>query len=577
MNIEQATPAQREAIETDAECVLCVAGPGSGKTATLVARITRLMNAGISPYNMAVVTFTNAASREIEERLCNGTPARESISFGHIGTLHSLALKMLKEHGPALGYDEGIAVVSPESARDLLESKAQSLGCKAPMKELLAIKAKGRPAISRIGNTPEIVVASYFDDMKAAGVVDYDILLSEFLRLLTSMDATSCAAQLDIEDEFTHLFVDEVQDASPQDWDIYANFPAQWHFFVGDSDQAIFGWRGGSVANMVALAADTKTKVIKLEENFRSRSEICAAAQRLIAHNGSRVDKVTRSVSGSGGVILASEIPLHINEGEEIAAVSRMIRNCLEGPAVYSMAVIARTNHIARSFQATLKATGIPVVERTQSELPRDWALCRAFVELLAQPENDTLAFFYLISSLAAAGSKYARREAHAVRKCAAEAGKSVNAYSLGLTRVTRPASVLQALQGQGISRESQMIAAERLRELPVGASVQDYALSLGEVREQVTEAEGEGVHCLTIHAAKGREFDVVFLVGVEDEVIPGRRAGTDLEEERRLCYVAMTRAKKELYITGAASRVTAWKQTVAHTPSRFISEMGNR
>jgi superfamily I DNA/RNA helicase len=575
--ITNMTAAQKIAATSDAECVLVAAGPGSGKTATLVERMKFLQSFGADLNRMAVLTFTNAAADELRRRFTetpDGAAVDNPVEPGFLGTLHAFALRMLRELGSNWGYGGRISIVSPESAQDLLLSKAKSLGCKSSIEELLALKAQGRPAPGERLDIAKVVVTGYLDDMRAAGVVDYDALLNEFDRLLDEEAFTYEIAKL-----FDCLFVDEVQDSAPVDWRIYHGLPMRMKFYVGDTDQAIYSFRGGRVEGMLAQSFDARTLNVLLQENFRSTSEICEAAQRLIEHNKNRIDKKTISAVGPGGVVCV--IPPVVSESAEIETVAALVRDSFE---TRSIAILARTNFIADGFRRSLPRHGVPVIDVKRTALPRDWRLARAFVELAVNPENDALAFFFLVQLYALRGGNAAdaRGAAHAVRNAAAAAGKTINRANLGFAPVTRPESVVEAMKAQPISRESRAIVADMLRKLPRGSTALDLALALGEVREFVIEEEvgGKGVHVLTMHGAKGREFDVVVLAGFEEEALPGRaaRLGPEaIEEERRLAYVAATRARYNLFITSASSRKSAWQSIDARTPSRFISELVGR
>lgn len=571
MKIENATASQTLAINSKEPEILCVAGPGAGKTATTVLRIERLLNDGVRANRIAALTFTNAAAGELERRL----PKQDSpIELGFVGTLHAFCLRMLKQHGGPFGYGERISVISPEAAEDLLASKAKSLGCKSPMTKLLALKAKGM--ISKSGELDEIVVGSYLSDMKATGIVDYDLILQEFLAMISPTWLGAAQVIFAIESEFSHLFVDEVQDSSELDWRIYEALPIRNKFYVGDADQAVYSWRGGRVDGMIRKAGDPKVEVVKIEENFRSHSEICDAANRLISHNKDRLPKETISVKGKGGWITL--LPPCENEGYEIGTVARAIKETLLW--TQDIAVITRTNHVADAFRRTLTATGIPVVNREIVALPRDWILARTFINLAVNPDNDVLAFFHLVALYEKKGANpaEARKAAHAARKQAASVGRSLNSSNVHVGRITKPRVALEALAGSGVSKEAHLIAVEKYQELPAGATMVEFAMALEEVREHVKEPKGaEGVRVMTVHGSKGREFDSVFLVGFEDEAIPGRAAKVGehaIAEERRLAYVALTRARKALTISTSASRITEWKQIVARTPSRFINEL---
>lgn len=587
MNITDATAAQLLAINTDHDDVTALAGPGSGKTATLVARITRLIcDLKIPPAEIVVLTFTNAAASELERRLLSEKKAAADLDsasedpepweFGHLGTLHSFALRMLKEHGQAFGYGDRVSIISPESAADLLASTAKTLGCKQPLKSLLDLKALGNPKLDQF-SLPKTVLATYFDNMRAAGIVDYDVLLMELAALL---DVEPFAFALGA--RFAYLFVDEVQDSAPLDWKIYKALPLRAKFYAGDPDQAIYSFRGGRVAEMLMHAHEPSTLVVKLEENFRSCSEICAAAQALIERNLRRLDKRTISVRGPGGKVWINAVCE--NEGQEVATVAQRIREYLvhdsqlDSPAA-TVAVLARTNAIADSFRKGLVPLGIDVVEVKRTKLPPDWARARALIEVLVDPDNDALAFFYMIARLEDEGisPKEARTCAHASRKMAAAAGKTMNQQSVGWKPIKDPQNAIEALAVERISRESRAIIAERFRELPNGSTILDLALALADVREYTKEEDGPGVRVMTIHGAKGREFDAVFLVGFEDEACPGRAGKQDaeaVEEERRLAYVAITRAKVDLCITSSRTRSSEWGGVQARTPSRFIAEL---
>lgn len=578
-----ATHAQRQAITSEQGEILVLAGPGSGKTRTTLQRIERLLEEGADPKMMVVISFTNAAANELHNRLPTDPTAGDKIELGFIGTLHSFCLRLLKDHGEGLGYGAGISLISPESAIDLLNSKAKQLGCKTPVKDLLLLKAEGRPKRGTKLSLAQTVVASYFDDLKEAGIVDYDTLLMEVRDALTGDSKEATTFQFLVMARFMWLFVDEVQDSSAMDWQIYRALPCVYKFLVGDTDQAIYGFRGGRIAETVDYAARPSTQVIKLEENFRSRSEICDAATALIRHNKKRVDKATISTKGPGGAVHIISVA---NEGEEIGFVSRTIGNILatnlaaDAKSQPSIAVLSYTNAIASAFRDTLKGTGIPLVDFQRAELPRDWPLARATVELLADPNNDALAYFYLVHLEEAKGAApdAARAKAHEIRRAAAAAGRSINELSLGIIRPETPGDAMRALADVPICRESRQILADRCKEMPRASTVAEFALSIAEVRAFEQEGEGDGVRVLTIHGAKGREFDFVFLVGAEDECFPGRsKTEEGIEESRRVFFVAMTRAKSTLYISYAHSRgVTYGRHTTINErhPSRFIAEV---
>ena len=583
MKLEEHTPAQQEAITTKAPSVLVVAGPGSGKTATTVARIKHLIDDGVPPERIAAITFTNAAAKEMHKRLeqceiCGGAgwytdgptedpqqvqcPCTSRGTLGHCGTLHSFALKMLKRFGAAKGYGERMAIISPESAQDLLMTKAQTVGCKLKIDDLMKLKAKGMPSRLQRMDLGQLAVASYYQDLRDAGIVDFDILLTEFADMLAE-DANF------LKHDYDYLFVDEVQDSGPVDWQIYQLLPIANKFYVGDPDQAIYGFRGGDLNGMLWMAKQPDTAVIKLEQNFRSNEEICQCAQNLIEHNCGRIAKQTISAKGRGGMISASA-PAE-NEGHELSIIINGLRDYLATAERVDAAVLCRTNAIAYYLQQNLEAAGLPVIKRQRSSLPKDWPVLRSLIELVSNPDNDSLAFFYLVQLYQSKGAspKDARESAAAVRKAANAVGKTINQANLNI-HSTRINDALAP-----ISNESRMLLGHIIRTIDIEDPLA-LALAVANYHDDVNEEKQvDGIHVLTIHASKGREFDAVFLAGWEDEIIPGRAHNTSsIEEERRLAYVAVTRARKLVQITNARSRTTPWGSIAQHTPSRFIEEM---
>ena len=353
---------------------------------------------------------------------------------------------------------------------------------------------------------------------------------------------------------------------------VYSIDVAKDHKYIANglvTCNSIYGFRGGAVQEMIREAAEPGTELILLSENFRSRSEICAIAQRLIEHNADRIEKPLISVPGAGATLkLMVEAQ---NEGEEIAIVCRAIQ-CLQRNDVpvdpNEIAVIGRTNAIVEAFSKTLAACKIPVRRRVPANLPKDFKVGRSIVELMADPDNDALSFLYLVAAGRTA------REARSIVQRAQIAGCSVNKLEHLVPPHSTAAGASKVLFDLDCSREMIMLATEKLKDLPADASPADLALALA-APEETAKEEGSGVHCLTIHAAKGREFDAVFLVGLEDETIPGKRRDCDESEERRLLYVAITRARSFVGLSWSKSRVTPWGKIEAMKPSRFLSELG--
>lgn len=565
MTIEESTPSHRKVIESVSTELFVAAGPGAGKTATVLARMMHLIGKGAKASAICSLTFTNAGADEITRRLGD-------TELGFVGTLHAFALRILKEYGGPHGYGESTAVVAEEAAAELLASKAKTMSSRASTKKLLEIRRTWKGQTAR--DADELVVASYLEEMRNSRIVDFDLLLRIFLELLVQPDV-----RMQISERFQHLFVDEAQDSAPIDWEIYEALPIKNKCWVGDQDQSIFAFRGASPEIFQARALRTElfperpTELILLEENFRSRSEICSVANRLIECTKNRIPKKTVSVKGTGGEVIFKE-PFE-TAAEELAWVAREIKGM--GPTA-EVAVISKTNAVADQFRSTLAVCGIEVATREVSYLPSDWRFARSFVDLLVNPSNDTLAFFHLSALYEKKGTSRneALRAAHAARRAAQAAGVSLNAANIKLGRVTKPEVAVQALLSSGASRESHALAAEILHELPHGSTMIEFSAALAMLHDRVKDGV-TGVKCLTAHGSKGREFDAVFLVAFEDESTPGRslkEGEKGIESERRVAFVAATRARERLSVTCALSRQSPWGEIQKRTPSRFIAEL---
>jgi DNA helicase-2/ATP-dependent DNA helicase PcrA len=561
------TENQTLAIESTARTTVIAAGPGSGKTTTLVARIARMIELGMKPEEIVVLTFTNAAARELEQRL--GVKLGAAVKLGFIGTLHAFALRSLR----GMAYVNGgrtLSLISPDAASDLLESSAKTSGSKASLKELLLLKRQGVKRVGRL-TVDEVAVLSYFDRLRESDLLDLDELLPEFLRQIEGGKMLR---------EYGALFVDECQDSAAIDWDIYHALPIWSKTFVGDPDQAIYGFRGGNVGGFLELAAKVPTRLIALEENFRSGEQIVKAAQRLIDHNADRIAKVTRwATDFLGDTVFQDPFP---NEGAEVAHVAQAITEFFrDGTPVNEIAVLARTNAVAQEFARGLEGLKIPVQKKARYAVPRDWKLARAVIDMIGDPSNNTLAFFLLVELLVREGAtvKAAKAAAHESLKEATASRRNLVEQHLILAGADGPpaqyaAQAAQACYGFNVSRESRMLVIEKIQDVGEGATLAELVLALAEIGETVDRTTAaDGVQVMTIHAAKGREFDVVFLVGFEDEACPGNRPDVNLEEERRLAYVAITRARKYLSVSSAAFRRVEWGSG-ERTPSRFIAEM---
>lgn len=571
--IESFTAAQERGITHPAAAISCIAGPGSGKTTVLTRRIRRLVTENVDPRSIAAITFTNAGARNLVERLGPWYVEEQSHPFplGYAGTLHGFALRMLKRHGAALGYGPRTAIVDAEGSEELLASKARTLGCKAKMKDLIRLKAEGRKKTDRPTVT-ETAVAAYFDELAEAGLVDFDMILTEFARML--MRVSDLGPVTAIAEDFKYLFVDEVQDSGAVDWQIYNYLPIANKFFVGDPDQSIYAFRGGRPE--LFMEEMRRSETVFLNENFRSTVSICEAANRLIGRNQHRVPKLTVSASGQPGP--EPECMVCMTPGEEVAWVARKVGELLgAGMPASEIAVLSRTNSIAAEFRQGMEAARLPVASQPLPDEPRDMGLARSLVQFMVQPDNDVLALLYVSQREIHRGStpELARAKAHDCRREANAAGKTLNAAWFNFGGVSVPSDVPRMLKREGLSLEAEMTVAGAIRNLPEWATIEDLALALAGDPEVPVEPS-TGVTVTTAHDAKGREWNAVFVVGLEEEVWRCGKEGEKAEEERRLAFVAVTRARFQLFLTHSETRSATWgdRRMSPHTPSRFVAEV---
>lgn len=573
------TEQQHRAIWSDAKKILCVAGSGSGKTATLVKRIVRLIESGVDAADICVIVYTNEAARVVYDRL-HPESGEFAINLGFLGTLHSFCLRYLQEFG---GMANVTVLDADEADAELLRC-AKMAGVKATPKELTERRKfwNVRQYDTR-RDVVHIAVASYYRKMEANRALDFNAILTKafeglncekcngtkFVRITVEpsevpgqkgrITCPYCAGKEQC--AWKHLLVDEFQDAARIDLDIYDVIDAESRFFVGDPDQAIFGWRGGDISGIMKLAADDDWEKILLEGNFRSGPEICAAAQRLIEHDQERVRKVLKSLTDAGSTVGSETFTSDVAEAVGIAEAIAVQTE--SGTSPKDFAVLARTNAIVDHIAATLEAHRVPVLRRTKPELPADWKRARAAVRMLQARNDDSIIRFIRLAD--------PENAAEIERAAALDKLNLREEFMSGLECTI--GSVGRDLTRLRISRWS----IERIEALTLDIPEPTMAdLVLAAVQDYEHESVGDGVTVTTIHGAKGREWATVILAGFEEETIPGVRY-LNLAEERRIAYVGMTRAKRRLVFTWVEARRENWgrRDYRETTRSRFVGEAG--
>lgn len=542
---------QQRAVNSTAQRILCLAGPGSGKSRVLVERIRRLIRDGTAPESIVAITFTNQAAAVITDRLGGA-------QLGFTGTLHSFMLKLLREHGEATGFGPGLGVLDEDQAgklRDQVVAEAKVVATKSDIDDEVRRYAGRREKNGRgVMSQAELAAARFCHALRAANLVTFDTLLAYGLRLLEPGMAGIGG--------FRHLLWDEFQDSNDIDAEILMALPIANKFVVGDPDQSIYGFRGGNVENILGLSNIPGIELITLKANYRCAGRICAAANNLIGHNEDRIKKLTTSVTGEEGIITVTACE---NEDSELERLAAGIRAA--GPT--ECAVLVRSNALVTRISGHLRGDGIPVAETKRPSMPPEWNKAKLLIALLNDPENDLLAEWWLEQSQ---GYLAAQR----VRLLAQSQRMSINAHTLKLPVGLPVAAVPEALARAGIGVDTVARVRSAADQMRADAPIAYLILELA-AAERDSETVGAGVTVSTIHSAKGKEWGTVFMPAFEQEIIPGAAKSRDIAEERRCAFVAMTRAKHALHISYSMTRMPPYASSRPKpaTQSQFIREAG--
>ena len=618
---------QREAVLTTEGPVLMLAGAGTGKTSALTARLAHLVRSRLAwPSEILCVTFTNKAAREMKQRV--GLALGDAVEgMPWLGTFHAIGAKLLRRHAELVGLQSNYTIIDTDDQLRLLKQliKAEGVDDKRfPPRALAACidrwKNKGlNPADIDAGESEAYANGRgqqfyrlYQDRLKALNACDFGDLLLHMLNILRSNPEVLSQYQ----QRFKYILVDEYQDTNQVQY-LWLRLLAQTRkniCVVGDDDQSIYSWRGAEVANILRFEKDFPgAKVIRLEQNYRSTPHILAAASGLIAANGQRLGKTLWTERNGGDklrVIGVWDGPEEARRvGEEL---ERLLR---EGASLDSCAILVRAQFQTREFEDRFIAIGMAyrIVGGYRFYERAEIRDALAYLRLIAQPADD-LAFERIYNSpKRGLGDKtlekmhrHARARGMPLAAAALELVDTdelparARATLLALLRdfarwrdlaaTASPAELARSVLDESgytamLQAERSAESAGRLENLgELARAMEDYE-SLGDFLEHVSlvmdndaASEEEKVTIMTIHAAKGLEFDQLFLVGWEDGVFPSQRALDEgglasLEEERRLAYVAITRAKKRCTILHAANR-RIYGQWTSSIPSRFIAEL---
>jgi DNA helicase-2/ATP-dependent DNA helicase PcrA len=633
MGLDTLNERQREAVTAPMGNVLVLAGAGSGKTRVLVSRVAYLISEHqLSPYAILAVTFTNKAAGEMKARL------RSMLPYGSeglmVGTFHGLCHRLLREHHEQAGLPEQFQILDSDDQLRLIKRVMSALNLETdqwPPKQAQAFinarKDEGlRPAHVKVpsygpGRTWLSVYDAYEKACRVAGVIDFAELLLRCHELLR--DNAELLAHY--QNRFRVILVDEFQDTNTVQyaWIRLLSGAEASVMAVGDDDQSIYGWRGAKIENIQRFSDDfSNVNVVRLEQNYRSTGMILSGANALITHNTTRLGKNLWTDSDDGEKITVYGA---LNELDEARFVTERIEMAInEGRLPDDIAILYRSNAQSRVLEEALLRAGIAYhihggVRFFQRAEIKD---ALAYLRLMTNIEDDVA--FERVVNFPTRG--IGEKTLEAIRIEAREQGVSLwqtavkqlseglfparagNALTGFLKLIERmqaellsaslEAQVEGVLDNSGVRAHFMKMKGERaeakrenLEELLHAAKQfeeeQAAETQLETLSDFLAHASLEGgekqsdtnvphVHLMTLHAAKGLEFPMVFLVGMEEGLFPGRQSAEDegrLEEERRLCYVGMTRAMEKLVITHADIRRQHGREEY-HKPSRFLKEL---
>ncbi|MFA5003784.1 MAG: UvrD-helicase domain-containing protein [Candidatus Saccharimonadales bacterium] len=628
--LTELNPEQRRAVETTDGPLLIQAGAGSGKTKTLTHRIAYLIATHkATPYNILAVTFTNKAAKEMRERVAHllGENAENRSFMPYMGTFHGICVRILRQDGEYVGiprsfviFDEAdrLSAVKRASKQLQLDEKAFPPRVLAGLisgakNEMVSPDEYNDVAGTPVGRAAAQVFPIYQKILKEGSALDFDDLINRTVQMLDSQPEVRKKWR----QQFAYVMIDEYQDTNAAQYKLVKLLTNDNKNIavVGDDWQSIYSWRGADFRNILNFERDYKgCTVIKLEQNYRSTKHILDAAHAVITKNLQRSDKQLWTAAGEGMPVQMTQVH---GERAEADAIIRRIRNSTDtGYRRFNhFAVLYRTNAQSRSIEEAFIQYGIPyrIVGGQRFYDRKEIRDLVAYLRLIYQPE-DRVSFerivnvptrgvgaksvqnFYEWQAANGLNLEHALGSASScetvtgkARKALAELGDIIISLRKLIDEVP-PAALIDSLvrrinylkylddgTPQAESRQ------ENVKEfMGVAQSYQDQGLSgfLEEVALisdlDTADLNGNAVTLMTLHAAKGLEFPVVFMVGMEETIFPHSRAlydQSEMEEERRLCYVGMTRAREELYMLYASSRML-YGGVQHNPPSRFLSEI---
>lgn len=616
-------PAQREAVTHSGGPIVVMAGAGSGKTRVLTRRIAYLIEAvGISPYEIMAITFTNKAAAEMRSRLVGLIgPVAEKM---WVSTFHSACVRILRQHSEALGFKSSFTIYDQSDSTRLIGYVARDLDLDSkrfPAKTLANYISQAKADLvshekyaEAARNIFERKIAEVYEEYQrrllASSAMDFDDLLNMTVRLFETFPNVLENYQR----RFQHLLVDEYQDTNKVQNRLVALLGSESRnvFIVGDSDQSVYGFRGADMTNILDFESSfPDATTVVLEQNYRSTQRILDAANALISNNASRVPKNLWTSSGNGDLIGLYRAQ---NDRDEATFVASQILHLTSSSRSFSdIAVFYRTNSQSRAIEEEFVRRVIPyrVIGGTRFYDRREVKDILAYLRFINNPQDEvSLRRILNVPKRGVGDASIAKVDLFASMSGAAfveaifrpeDAGVSGKALA-GLKDLWNLIAESRQMNESGhevakviefvldrsgymaeLKAERSIEAIGRVENLEELIRVGEEHETLADLLENVAlvsatdvDVPDSTVVLMTLHMAKGLEFPVVFLTGMEDGIFPHSRSMVEpheLEEERRLCYVGITRAMEKLYLTLATSR-GQWGEGLANPPSRFLDEI---
>jgi DNA helicase-2/ATP-dependent DNA helicase PcrA len=630
LDLSSLNPAQREAVETTEGPLLVLAGAGSGKTRVLTYRIAHLvLDCGVSPAEVLAITFTNKAAAEMRERL--GTLVGPGVRAMWVMTFHAMCVRMLRYDAERIGFTRNFTIYDDDDSKRLIKEVMRELdydekrypvnGARSRISsaksELMTAVQFAEKAVTPLDKAAAKIFPRYQDRLLLANAMDFDDLLGNAHRLLSEHPDVLDAYQ----DRFRYLSVDEYQDTNHAQYAITNLLSARSRnlMVVGDDDQSIYSWRGADIRNILEFEHDyPEAKTVKLEENYRSSARILMAANAVVANNANRKPKTLFTSNAEGEKISSYLATDERDEARFIAGEIERLRRA-EHRRYTDIAVFYRTNAQSRVLEDALLRAGVAykIVGGTRFFDRAEIRDVMAYLKAVVNPADEialkriintpkrgigdtTIEKVEFTARERGIGFEEALRSAVEEDYLQARARGSIHSFIELLDGLRAMHGDLRDLVEMIVERGGLIAAleaehtdeargrAENIREFfgvvsefAAGHEEPDLPafmewLALRTDLDTIDEGSDEFVTLMTVHTAKGLEYPVVFVAGLEESIFPHSNSMFDaagLEEERRLAYVAITRARERLYLTHAHSR-SLYGATQHNPASRFIGEI---